>query len=131
MLTAFVRINIVLTLLRQALGSPQVPGNQVITALVAVAHGPGDVALWGDGLSGGRRALRSEQIGLGAAWEAGSPADQGFMIEQIEMDRHQGYLESLYEYAAPASPGPAASRPRSGPRTSRFGSSRRPSCSAS
>ena len=29
MVTAFVRINIVLVLLRQALGSPQVPGNQV------------------------------------------------------------------------------------------------------
>ena len=33
MVTAFVRINIVLVLLRQALGSPQVPGNQVLTAL--------------------------------------------------------------------------------------------------
>ena len=33
MVTAFVRINIVLMLLRQALGSPQVPGNQVLTAL--------------------------------------------------------------------------------------------------
>ena len=33
MATAFVRINIVLLLLRQALGSPQVPGNQVLTAL--------------------------------------------------------------------------------------------------
>ena len=33
MFTAFVRINIVLILLRQALGSPQVPGNQVLTAL--------------------------------------------------------------------------------------------------
>ena len=32
MVTAFVRINIVLILLRQALGSPQVPGNQVLTA---------------------------------------------------------------------------------------------------
>src|SRR5204862_4807506 len=33
MATAFVRISIVLTLLRQALGSPQVPGNQVLMAL--------------------------------------------------------------------------------------------------
>ena len=33
MVTAFVRINIVLILLRQALGSPQVPGNQILTAL--------------------------------------------------------------------------------------------------
>ena len=33
MVTSFVRINIVLILLRQALGSPQVPGNQVLTAL--------------------------------------------------------------------------------------------------
>ena len=33
MLTSFVRIQIVLVLLRQALGSPQVPGNQVLTAL--------------------------------------------------------------------------------------------------
>ncbi len=33
MVTGFVRINVVLILLRQALGSPQVPGNQVLTAL--------------------------------------------------------------------------------------------------
>ena len=33
MVTAFVRINVVLILLRQALGSPQVPGNQILTAL--------------------------------------------------------------------------------------------------
>ncbi len=33
MFTSFVRINIVLILLRQALGSPQVPGNQVLAAL--------------------------------------------------------------------------------------------------
>ena len=33
MVTAFVRISIVLTLRRQALGSPQIPGNQVLTAL--------------------------------------------------------------------------------------------------
>ena len=33
MVTAFVRINMVLILLRQALGSPQVPGNQVLTGL--------------------------------------------------------------------------------------------------
>ncbi len=44
MVTAFVRINIVLVLLRQALGSPQVPGNQVLTALAllltALVMGP-------------------------------------------------------------------------------------------
>ena len=33
MFTSFLRINIVLVLLRQALGSPQVPGNQVLAAL--------------------------------------------------------------------------------------------------
>ena len=33
MVTAFVRINIVLVLLRQAVGSPQVPGNQIVTAV--------------------------------------------------------------------------------------------------
>src|SRR5262245_25360673 len=32
MVTAFVRISIVLALLRQAIGSPQVPGNQVMSA---------------------------------------------------------------------------------------------------
>ena len=33
MVTGFVRINVVLILLRQALGSPQVPGNQILTSL--------------------------------------------------------------------------------------------------
>ena len=44
MFTSFVRINIVLILLRQALGSPQVPGNQVLAALALLLNLAGDEA---------------------------------------------------------------------------------------
>jgi flagellar biosynthetic protein FliP len=108
MLTGFVRISIVLTLLRQALGSPQVPGNQVITALSLLLTA---LVMWPYGETVYREAVSpyaAGQVSLGVAWDAGSRPIKSYMIKQLEWTRHQGYLESLYEYAAPASPGRAA-----------------------
>ena len=78
MVTAFVRINIVLILLRQALGSPQVPGNQVLTALCALAHGARDAADRREGLSRCGRALhRNKSSTLPPGLDGRHPADQG------------------------------------------------------
>lgn len=107
MLTAFVRINIVLVLLRQALGSPQVPGNQVLTALallltVLVMRPVGEavytraVVPYAEG-----RATWAE------AYAAASVPVKGFMIEQIERTRHENYLWAIHdEVAAPDAPVP-------------------------
>ncbi len=107
MVTAFVRINIVLTLLRQALGSPQIPGNQVLTALALMLTA---LVMWPIGETIYRRAIQpyqAKQIDEAAAWTKGTEVVKGFMVEQIVNYRHEHYLETLYEYAVPPSRGQA------------------------
>jgi flagellar biosynthetic protein FliP len=107
MVTAFVRINIVLLLLRQALGSPQVPGNQVLTALAllltALVMRPHAERVYQDAI----RPYASGELSAGKAWAAGSKPIKAFMVDQIIATKHQDYLESLYDYAVPPSPGRA------------------------
>jgi flagellar biosynthetic protein FliP len=114
MVTAFVRINIVLVLLRQALGSPQVPGNQVLTALALlltalVMHRVGDRVY--------REAIRpyaTGQASASAAWAAGARPIKSFMVDQIERTGHPDYLRALYEYAVPPSEGRVEASPTRG-----------------
>ena len=104
MLTGFVRISIVLTLLRQALGSPQIPGNQVITALALLLTA---LVMWPRGERVYREAISpyaAGQIPLAVAWDAGSRPIKEYMLDQIKWTKHEGYLEALYEYAAPTGP---------------------------
>jgi flagellar biosynthetic protein FliP len=105
MVTAFVRINIVLILLRQALGSPQVPGNQVLTALAllltALVMRPVGEEVYHKAIL----PYASGQVSAAAAWEAGKPPIKAFMVDQIVWTKHQDYLPALYDYAVPPSPG--------------------------
>jgi flagellar biosynthetic protein FliP len=108
MLTAFVRINIVLVLLRQALGSPQVPGNQVLTALAllltALVMRPVCEQVYA-------RAVVPYAEGR-ASWSEAANAAAGpikaFMIEQVGRTGHTGYLWKVYdEVAEPGGDDPA------------------------
>jgi flagellar biosynthetic protein FliP len=105
MVTAFVRINIVLVLLRQALGSPQVPGNQVLTALAllltALVMRPRAEEVYHKAVE----PYAAGRMSAAAAWDAGTRPVKEFMVQQIVWTKHQDYLEALYEYAAPSSPG--------------------------
>jgi flagellar biosynthetic protein FliP len=111
MVTAFVRINIVLILLRQALGSPQVPGNQVLTALAilltALVMRPLAEKVYHDAIV----PYTSEQIDIKQAWTAATGPIKGFMVDQIKRTNHEDYLHALYEYAVPESPGQAEQAP--------------------
>jgi flagellar biosynthesis protein FliP len=111
MVTAFVRINIVLILLRQALGSPQVPGNQVLTALAilltALVMRPLAEKVYHDAIV----PYTSEQMDLKQAWTAGTGPIKGFMVDQIKRTNHEEYLRALHEYAVPESPGQAEQAP--------------------
>jgi flagellar biosynthetic protein FliP len=105
MATAFVRINVVLLLLRQALGSPQVPGNQVLTVLslllTALVMRPTGEAVY-------TRAIEPYSAGRVTwqeAYRAGSAPVKAFMVEQIERTRHENYLWALYDEAVPPAPG--------------------------
>jgi flagellar biosynthetic protein FliP len=111
MVTAFVRIQIVLTLLRQAMGSPQVPGNQVLTALALLLT---TLVMWPKGEVVYQRAIEpyaSGRLTAAAAWAAGSQPLKAFMVDQIVRASHQDYLEALYPYAVPESPAQGAAPP--------------------
>jgi flagellar biosynthetic protein FliP len=105
MLTAFVRINIVLVLLRQALGSPQVPGNQVLTALALLLT---VLVMRPVGESVYARAIepyRQGELDGPQAWEAASQPIKKFMVDQIERTSHTSYLWALYDEVVPEAPG--------------------------
>jgi flagellar biosynthetic protein FliP len=99
MTTSFVRIQITLSLLRQALGSPSVPGNQVIVALsllltVLIMRPVGDrvyeqaVTPYMEGRMTQADAVRT-----------GIEPVRRFMIAQILNTGHKAYLEELADYA--------------------------------
>ncbi len=105
MLTGFIRIQIVLTLLRQALGSPQVPGNQVLSALALLltflVMAPVGERIYA-------RAIEPYQAGTISAqdaWREGSGPLKRFMIGQIHRSNHDDYLATLYDHAVPRTPG--------------------------
>jgi flagellar biosynthetic protein FliP len=109
MISAFVRINIVLTLLRQALGSPQVPGNQVLAALslllTAIVMQPAAERVYREGLA----PYAEGKLGPEAAFAAGTAPLKDFMLDQIVRTGHQDYLWTLYAHAHPdGGPAPAS-----------------------
>ncbi|HKI16436.1 MAG TPA: flagellar type III secretion system pore protein FliP [Isosphaeraceae bacterium] len=113
MVTAFVRINIVLILLRQALGSPQVPGNQVLTALAllltALVMRPKGEEVYNKAI----RPYAAGEVTASQAWKAGTQPIKAFMVDQIVLTRHQDYLQALADYAVPQSPGQIEAEPAS------------------
>jgi len=105
MFTSFVRINIVLILIRQALGSPQVPGNQVLAALALLLS---LIVMKPVGESVYTRAIEPYSAGKitpRQAWDAGSGPIKKFMLDQIQRTNHAHYLWDLYDFAEPPSPG--------------------------
>ncbi|MDR3633613.1 MAG: EscR/YscR/HrcR family type III secretion system export apparatus protein [Isosphaeraceae bacterium] len=108
MVTAFVRINIVLLLLRQALGSPQVPGNQVLTVLAllltALVMRPVAETVYTDAVA----PFAAGRASAAEAWAAGTKPVKAFMLEQIERTNHHHYVWTLYEHTvkSPGEPEP-------------------------
>lgn len=99
MTTSYVRIQITLGLLRQALGSPSIPGNQVIVALSlllsVLVMKPVVERVYEDAIvpySGGR-------ISQVEALRTGSEPIRRFMLAQIRHTGHEGYLDELDAYA--------------------------------
>jgi flagellar biosynthetic protein FliP len=102
MLTSFVRINIVLILLRQALGSPQVPGNQVLMALALLltllVMQPVGEQVYEQAIA----PVVARKISVSEAWESGVRPVKAFMVDQIVRTHHQKYLWTFYDYTEPA-----------------------------
>ncbi len=125
MVTAFVRINIVLVLLRQALGSPQIPGNQVLMVLAllltALVMRPVGERVYTQAIL----PYTAGQTALAQAWAAGSAPIKTFMVDQIIQTKHQDHLWALYRYAVPYRPGQVDPQYAT---SFRFGWWRRPTC---
>jgi len=83
MTTSFIRILIVLGLLRQALGTQQLPPSQVITSIAlfmtALLMTPVWTAVYEDAI----KPYSEKRIGLEEAWERGTEPVRKFMAHQI------------------------------------------------
>jgi len=101
-LTAFTRIIIVLGLLRQALGTGQTPGNQVLLALAlfltAMIMMPVFDQAWAAGIS----PYLNDQMDFKTAWTAASEPFRGFMLAQVRQN-------DLMTFAGLSHTGPYAS----------------------
>lgn len=104
MVTAFVRISIVLALLRQAIGSPQVPGNQVMAALALMLTLIVMKPVADEVYRLGIEPYSAGRVSAAAAWEAGSKPVKSFMVEQIYRTGHEHYLREIYDRAEPPTP---------------------------
>ncbi|HEY2841087.1 MAG TPA: flagellar type III secretion system pore protein FliP [Pirellulales bacterium] len=84
MTTCFVRIVVVLSLLRQALGAQQLPPGQVITSISLFLTLLIMAPVWKEVYDQAIVPYSNEQIDLQTAWEAGSRPIRRFMSQQIE-----------------------------------------------
>ncbi len=101
MTTSFVRIVVVLSLLRQAMGLQQSPPNAVIISLslflTAIVMGPTLQASYDQGV----KPLLDHKMELPAAFTAASNPVKGFMLSQVSRD-DLGLFLKLSKVAAPA-----------------------------
>ena len=127
MTTCFVRIVVVLSLLRQALGTQQLPPSQVITSIALFLTLADHVAGLEAGLRRGRSSpTREQQIGLEEAWTAGGPAGATIHEHADRAHRQQRRRVAVPAITCPTRRTPAELRRRAAARPCC-----RPSCSAS
>ena len=99
MTTCFVRILIVLALLRQALGTQSVPPSQVITALALfmtlMVMGPTIERIWDEAIVPQQRGeiTTTEEL-----WQRGSQPLRDFMFDQIEATGNWSSLYMVLQY---------------------------------
>jgi flagellar biosynthetic protein FliP len=97
--TCFTRIVIVLSLLRQALGTQGLPPSQVIVGLSiflsAVVMGPTFERMWSEGLGPYARGEHNDQL---VAWERTKRPLRDFMIAQIEYSGNTSAVFMMLEH---------------------------------
>jgi flagellar biosynthesis protein FliP len=98
MTTCFVRIMVVLGLLRQALGTQQLPPSQVITSIglfmTLLIMSP----VWKQVYDGAVKPYTDRKIGLEQAWTAGVKPVRRFMSAQIERTGNSNDVWLFYKY---------------------------------
>lgn len=97
--TCFMRIVIVMSLLRQALGTQGLPPSQVIVGLSlflsVIVMAPTFERMWGEGLGPYARGEQNDQL---VAWERAKRPLREFMIDQIEKAGNTSTVFMLLEH---------------------------------
>ncbi len=89
MTTSFIRILVVLGLLRQALGTQQLPPSQVITSIALFMTVLIMTPVWSDVYDQAIKPYTEKEINLEQAWDRGTIPVRRFMAEQIiRTDNH-------------------------------------------
>ncbi|MGN6545250.1 MAG: flagellar type III secretion system pore protein FliP [Aureliella sp.] len=108
MTTCYVRIIVVLGLLRQALGTGQLPPSQVVTSIALFMTMFIMAPVWNQVY---RDAIEpytaaGSQMGIEEAWTAGITPVRDFMSHQIDMAGNHDDVHLFYRYYAPDAPAP-------------------------
>jgi flagellar biosynthetic protein FliP len=93
MTTCFVRVIVVLGLLRQAIGAQQLPPSQVLTALSLFITLAVMTPVWKKTYDEGILPYTQKELSLEDAWDAGVKPIRLFMIHQID---HTGNSDDVY-----------------------------------
>ncbi|HJT36416.1 MAG TPA: flagellar type III secretion system pore protein FliP [Pirellulales bacterium] len=103
MTTSFIRIIVVLSLLRQALGTQQLPPSQVITSISLFLTLAIMSPVWKQSYDEGIKPYTDRQIGLEEAWTATLRPIRQFMAAQIERTGNSDDVWLFLEYMPEAS----------------------------
>jgi flagellar biosynthetic protein FliP len=98
MTTCFVRIIVVLGLLRQALGTQQLPPSQVITSIALFLTLLLMTPVWKKVYDDAIVPYTERKISLDDAWQAGIAPIRRFMSEQIERTDNAADVDLFYRY---------------------------------
>lgn len=106
MTTSFVRIVVVLGLLRQALGTQQLPPGQVITSIAMFLTLLLMTPVWKQVYDEGVAPYTNREVGLEQAWKAGVRPIRQFMTDQIERTGNSADVWLFYKYLPEDTPDP-------------------------
>ena len=98
MTTSFVRILVVIGLLRQALGTQQLPPSQVITSIALFMTVLLMTPVWTEVYDEGIKPYTEKQIGLEEAWQRGTLPIRKFMAAQIDRTKNDDDVYLFLKY---------------------------------
>jgi flagellar biosynthesis protein FliP len=98
MTTSFVRILVVMGLLRQALGTQQLPPSQVLTSIALFMTALLMTPVWSKVYTDAIKPYSENQIGLEEAWERGTQPVRRFMAEQIRRTENDDDVYLFLKY---------------------------------
>jgi flagellar biosynthetic protein FliP len=108
MTTSFVRIIVVMGLLRQALGTQQLPPSQVVTSIALFMTLLVMWPTWNEVYNDSIKPYSNPEVemSLEEAWNAGVKPIRAFMSRQIEIAGNSDDVWLFYEYLPPGTPNP-------------------------